>query len=47
MQMKTRLVLCQYREGGAYADEVGIRYHFPRKYYNQLTVPDILGGQHI
>lgn len=41
MQPKTRLVLCQYREGSAYADEVGVRYHFLRKYYNQLTVPDI------
>lgn len=41
MQTKSRLVLSQYRKGSEYADEVGARYHFPRKYYNLLTLPDI------
>ena len=38
---KSRLVLSQYREGSEYADKVGVQYHFPRKYYNLLTLPDI------
>ena len=33
MQEKTYLVLAQYRQGSEYADEVGRRYHFPRKYF--------------
>jgi hypothetical protein len=41
MNQKTYLVLMQYREGSEYQDEIGRRYHFPRKYYNQLTLPDI------
>jgi hypothetical protein len=39
--VKSRLVLSQYREGSEYADKVGSQYHFPRKYYNLLTLPDI------
>jgi len=41
MQTKTRLILLQYREGSQYADSIGVRYHFPRKYYNFLTMPEI------
>lgn len=41
MQMKTYLVLAQYREHSPWADEVGSRYHFPKKYYNYLTLPNI------
>ena len=39
--MKSRIVLSQYRDGSQYSDEIGVRYHFPRKYYNLLTLPDI------
>jgi hypothetical protein len=41
MQTKSRLVLSQYREGSEYTDKVGEQYHFPKKYYNLLTLPDI------
>lgn len=41
MQEKTYLVLAQYRQGSEYADEVGRRYHFPRKYFNFMTLSDI------
>ena len=41
MQTKTRLVLSQCRNASARAEEIGVRYRFPRKYYNLLTVPDI------
>lgn len=41
MQPKTHLVLAQYRKRSAYADEIGSRYHFPRKYFNFLTLPEI------
>lgn len=41
MQTKSRLVLSQYREGSEYADKIGEQYHFPKKYYNLLTLPDI------
>ena len=41
MDNKSRLVLSQYREGSEYADLIGERYHFPKKYYNQLTLPEI------
>ena len=41
MQLKTYLVLLQYREMSEYADLVGRRYHFPRKYFNLLRSPDI------
>ena len=41
MQQKTYLVLAQYREASSYADQIGSQYHFPRKYYNFLTLPDI------
>jgi hypothetical protein len=41
MLTKTRLILSQYREGSEYSDEVGVKYHFPRKYYGLLTLPDI------
>ncbi len=37
----TYLVLAQYREGSEYADKTGSLYHFPKKYFNQLTLPDI------
>ena len=40
MQPKTYLVLAQYREGSAYEDLIGVRYHFPRKYFNFLTLPN-------
>ena len=40
MEDKTYLILAQYREGSEYDDEIGRLYHFPRKYFNQLTVPD-------
>lgn len=40
MEEKTYLVLAQYREGSEYEDQIGRLYHFPRKYFNQLTVPD-------
>ena len=41
MQQKTLLILSQYRKGSEYADETGSRYHFPRKYFNFMTFPDI------
>ena len=41
MQQKTYLVLAQYRKASDYADLVGSRYHFPKKYFNFLTLPDI------
>ncbi|MEK6288034.1 MAG: DUF262 domain-containing protein [Acidobacteriota bacterium] len=41
MQQKTKLVLAQYRKASAYADQIGTRYHFPRKYFNFLTLPAI------
>ena len=41
MDTKTYLVLAQYREGSDYDDRIGHQYHFPRKYFNQLTLPDI------
>jgi hypothetical protein len=40
MQHKTYLVLAQYREGSTYADLIGVQYHFPRKYFNFLTLPN-------
>jgi Protein of unknown function DUF262 len=39
MEDKTYLVLAQYREGSEYQDQIGKLYHFPKKYFNQLTVP--------
>src|SRR6185437_12871842 len=39
MDSQTHLVLAQYRHGSNYQDEVGKQYHFPRKYFNQLTPP--------
>lgn len=41
MQQRTYLILAQYREGSAYADQIGAQYHFPRKYFNFLTLPDV------
>ncbi len=41
MEKNTLLVLAQYREGSEYADEVGTRYHFPKRYFNFLTLPNI------
>jgi hypothetical protein len=41
MQQKTYLVLAQYRKDSDYADLVGSRYHFPKKYFNFLALPDI------
>jgi uncharacterized protein DUF262 len=41
MQEKTYLVLAQYREDSSYADLIGIQYHFPKKYFNVMTLPDI------
>jgi hypothetical protein len=41
MQQKNYLVLAQYREGSSYADQPGTRYHFPRKYFNFMTLSDI------
>src|SRR6266702_4248969 len=41
MTENTYLVLGQYVEGSKYDDEVGRVYHFPRKYFNQLTCPNI------
>lgn len=41
MNEETYLVLAQYRQGSNYEDEIGQRYHFPKKYFNQLTLPDI------
>ena len=38
---KTYLVLAQYREGSHYKDQMGHLYHFPRRYFNQMTFPDI------
>jgi hypothetical protein len=38
---KTYLVLAQYREGSEYDDQPGSLYHFPRKYFNQLNLPEI------
>jgi hypothetical protein len=40
MEQKTYLVLAQYREGSDYQDQIGRLYHFPRKYFNQLALPD-------
>ena len=39
MEEKTYLVLAQYREGSNYQDQIGQLYHFPKKYFNQLTLP--------
>src|SRR5713101_10059178 len=41
MEERNYLVVAQYRQGSDYADEVGRHYHFPRKYFNQLTLPAI------
>jgi hypothetical protein len=41
MQQKTCLVLAQYRKDSDYADQVGSRYHFPRKYFNFMALADI------
>ena len=41
MEQNTYLVLSQYRDGSEYEDEVGVKYHFPRKYFNQLTLLNI------
>jgi hypothetical protein len=41
MELNTLLVLAQYREGSDYSDEVGTRYHFPKRYFNFLTLPEI------
>lgn len=38
---KTYLILSQYRNNSLYDNSVGVRYHFPKKYYNLLTLPDI------
>jgi hypothetical protein len=40
MEQKTYLVLAQYRQGSDYFDEIGQHYHFPRKYFNQMTLPN-------
>jgi hypothetical protein len=40
MAEKTYLVLAQYREGSEYEDKLGSLYHFPKKYFNQLTLPE-------
>jgi hypothetical protein len=40
MIQPTYLVLSQYREGSIYLDVVGQRYHFPRKYFNLMKLPD-------
>jgi len=40
MKSKSRLVLSQYRKDSDYNDEVGKRYHFPKKYYSLVTLPD-------
>lgn len=39
MDQKNYLILAQYRSGSEYGDQIGRRYNFPRKYFNQLTVP--------
>jgi hypothetical protein len=41
MAEKTYLVVAQYRQGSEYADQIGALYHFPRKYFNQMILPDI------
>lgn len=41
MSENTYLVIAQYREGSDYEDEIGRVYHFPQKYFNQLTASDI------
>jgi hypothetical protein len=41
MQSKTYLVLAQYRKSSAYRDQIGRQYHFPKKYFNFLTLPNI------
>jgi hypothetical protein len=38
---KTYLVLSQYRNNSPYDNSLGGRYHFPKKYYNLLTLPEI------
>jgi hypothetical protein len=40
MTEKTYLVLAQYREGSEYDDKLGSLYHFPKRYFNQLTLPE-------
>jgi len=40
-QKKTCLVLAQYRKASDYDDQVGSRYHFPKKYFNFMTLADI------
>ena len=41
MSDKTFRVLDQYREHSAYEDEIGRRYHFPGKYRQLLSAPNI------
>src|SRR5678815_4286903 len=41
MNERTYLVVAQYRHRSPYDDELGERYHFPRKYYSQLNLPNI------
>src|SRR4051794_36999449 len=41
MEKKKWRVLDQYRQDSNYADEIGKRYHFPKKYYKLLNSPDI------
>jgi len=40
MEEQTYLILAQYRDGSDYQDQIGRLYHFPRKYFNQLTLPE-------
>lgn len=35
------IILNQYRNGSSYKDEVGIVYHFPKRYLRHLEVPGI------
>src|SRR5437660_1334866 len=40
MPIPTYRVLDQYRENSEWADEIGKRYHFPKKYFKLLTQPN-------
>jgi len=40
MTTRNCLILSQYRQGSDYQDEIGSKYHFPRRYYSLLALSD-------
>ena len=41
MTTANTLVIAQYRHDSDYADIIGTRYHFPRKYLNMLSLAEV------